>query len=106
MGTTTLASGLLAYVQTSFDGTTVYFAFGIPSGSDGQPVPEGPAGPTGPTGSPGEVTQAQLDSAIAGTASNTIAIATLDIRISDPPTQSEVQQVLAKLNELIVALRR
>jgi hypothetical protein len=26
--------------------------------------------------------------------------------ISDPPTQSELQQVLAKLNELIVGLRR
>ncbi len=30
----------------------------------------------------------------------------LDIPISDPPTQSELQQVLAKVNELMVALRR
>ena len=60
----------------------------------------------GPQGPPGEVTAAQLASAIAGTPSNTNPIATLDIPISDPPTQREVQQVLAKLNELIVALRR
>jgi hypothetical protein len=52
------------------------------------------------------VTDAQLATAIAGTASNTNPIATLDIAISDPPTQSELTQVLAKLNELIVGLRR
>ena len=31
---------------------------------------------------------------------------TLDIGISDPPTQSEVQSIMDKLNELINALRR
>jgi hypothetical protein len=60
----------------------------------------------GPQGPPGEVTAAQLAGAIAGTASNTNPIATLDLPISDPPTQSELTQVLAKLNELIVGLRR
>jgi hypothetical protein len=32
--------------------------------------------------------------------------ATLDLILSDPPTQSELAQVLAKLNESIVGLRR
>jgi hypothetical protein len=71
-----------------------------PRGQDGQPGPQGPQGP------PGEVTAQQLAGAIAGTAANTNKIATLDIPISAPPTQGEVQQVLAKMNELIVALRR
>jgi hypothetical protein len=37
---------------------------------------------------------------------NTNGVATLSIAISDPPTQSEMQQMLAKMNELILALRR
>jgi hypothetical protein len=64
------------------------------------------AAPQGPHGPSGEVTAAQVATAIADTASNTNPIATLDLAISDPPTQSELQQVLGKLNELIVGLRR
>lgn len=94
---TTLNPSEPATVTTSYDGTYVRFAFGIPRGQDGA---------QGPQGQPGEVTAAQLAEAIATTANNTNPIATLDIPISDPPTQSEVTQVLAKLNELIVALRR
>ena len=60
----------------------------------------------GPQGPPGEVTASQLAAAIAGTANNTNPIATLDLALSDPPTQGELTQVLAKLNELIVGLRR
>jgi hypothetical protein len=60
----------------------------------------------GPPGPPGEVTASQLAAAIAGTANNTNPIATLDLVLSDPPTQGEVAQVLAKVNELIVGLRR
>jgi hypothetical protein len=52
------------------------------------------------------VTAQQLADTIAGTAANANAIATRDIPISDPSTQGEVAQVLAKVNELIVALRR
>ena len=106
--TNTLQPWENAYVQTSYDGTFVRFTFGIPRGQDGQPGPQGPQGPQGndgpqgqqgpqgnygpqgPQGPPGEVTTQQLANAIAGTATNT----------------SEVQQVLAKMNELIVALRR
>jgi hypothetical protein len=43
---------------------------------------------------------------VRSTSSDTNPIATLDIPISDPPTQGELQQVLAKLNELIAGLRR
>jgi hypothetical protein len=128
--TNTLAAGTPATVTLSNDGTSARFTFGIPQGPDGAPGPQGPQGsqgndgaqgpqgpagpqgsdggqgPAGPQGPPGEVTAAQLATAIASTASNTNPIATLEIAISDPPTQSEVEQVLAKLNELIVALRR
>jgi hypothetical protein len=103
---TTLAPFQPATVAASFDGTFVRFAFGIPQGVPGNNGADGATGPQGPQGPPGEVSAAELASAIAGTASNTNPIATLGIAISDPPTQSEVEQVLAKLNELIVALRR
>jgi hypothetical protein len=97
---TTLEPFQPATVQATFDGTFVRLAFGIPRGQDGS------LGITGTQGAPGEVTLAQLAGAIAGTANNTNPIATLEIPISDPPTQGELQQVLAKLNELIVGLRR
>jgi hypothetical protein len=47
-----------------------------------------------------------VSSAIGGTSNNTNSVGTLDISISDPPTQYEMQQIQAKLNELILALRR
>ena len=90
-------------------GTFVRFAFGIPQGQPGQPGNnglDGSPGMQGPQGPPGEVTAAQLATAIAGKPSNTNPIATLEIAISDPPTQGELKQVLANLNELIVGLRR
>lgn len=52
------------------------------------------------------VTEAGLQGAIAGTSSNSNGVGTLDFGISDPPTQSEVQTMLDKINELINALRR
>jgi hypothetical protein len=106
---TTLQPFQPATVTATFDGTYVRFAFGIPQGQTGPQGNNGFDGATGAQGTqgpPGEVTAAQLAGAIAGTASNTNPIATLDLVISDPPTQGELQQVLAKLNELIVGLRR
>jgi hypothetical protein len=106
---TTLGPGEPATVVATLDAGFVRFAFGIPQGQQGpqgNPGLDGATGPQGPQGPQGEVTAAQLATAIAGTPSNTNPIATLDIAISDPPTQSELQQVLAKLNELIVGLRR
>jgi hypothetical protein len=44
--------------------------------------------------------------AIATTAANPSNIQPLYITISDPPTQSEVQQILSRMNDLISALYR
>ena len=64
----------------------------------------GPAGPTG------EVTsQAMIDAisaAIPGTPSNVNTIAPLSLTVSNPPTQTEMQAVVDKLNDLIAALKR
>ncbi len=85
---------------------------GIPGDPGGPPGPQGPAGANGvdgapgPQGPPGEVTMAQLNSAISGTSSNSNGVATLELVVSDPPTQAEMQQVVNKLDELITALRR
>ena len=65
---------------------------------------------SGPQGAPGEVTTADMNSAIGtalgGTSANTNAIGQLGLTVSDPPTQSELQAVANKLDELIAALRR
>ncbi len=128
--TTTLDPGSNATISVSFDGSNVHFAFGIPRGADGArgspgtngidgaPGAQGPAGPLGepgatgatgpegPQGIPGEVTAAQLTTAISTTAASANAVAALGLTISDPPTQSEMQQVVAKIDELIAALHR
>ena len=96
----TLDPGQPASAQAWFDGNVVHFTFGIPRGQDGSNGAEGPQGP------PGEVSAAQLASAIGGTSSNSNGVATLGIAVSDPPTQGEMQQVVGKLDELILALRR
>ncbi|MGB8168911.1 MAG: hypothetical protein WCF18_15545, partial [Chthoniobacteraceae bacterium] len=83
-----------------------------PPGPAGDPGPEGavgpqgnpgPTGPDGPPGPPGEVNTAQLNTALAGTASNTNGVALWSGTVSDPPTQAEVQSLADKLNELILA---
>ena len=93
-GVTTLNPGEDATVTVSFDGSNVPFAYGIPRGADGA---DGP---------PGEVTQAVLDAAIAGTAQNPSGIAPLALTISDPPTQGEVQAIMDAYNALLAALQR
>ncbi len=93
-GVSTLSPWENATVQTNFDGSNVRFQFGIPRGNDGAPGP------------PGEVTNAQLASAIAGTSNLSNAVATLGMTVSDPPTPSEMQAIANKLDELITALRR
>lgn len=67
---------------------------------------KGDPGETGPAGPPGEVTTQQMNDAISGTPQNVDSIGTLDIGISDPPTQGEVQLILEKLNDLIRGLKR
>ncbi|MBI3881040.1 MAG: hypothetical protein HY301_13395, partial [Verrucomicrobia bacterium] len=83
-----------ATVATSFDGTNAHFTYGIPRGHDGAP------------GAPGEVSNADLAAAIAGTSSNTNAVATLGLVASDPATQSEVQAIADKVDEFLTAARR
>ncbi len=96
-GVNTLDPWESAAVDVSFDGSNVHFTFGIPRGSDGA---------NGSDGAPGEVSLQQLSDAIATTSANSNGVSTLDLFPSDPPTQAEMQDVVNKINELIVALRR
>ncbi|MEQ1860359.1 MAG: hypothetical protein ABMA13_10515 [Chthoniobacteraceae bacterium] len=99
-GIVTLNPGEPATVEASLVAGVLHLSFGIPRGNDGG------QGPQGDTGAAGEVTNAALDAAIAGTARNPVAVALLSLTVSDPPTQSELQQVVDKINELITAIFR
>ncbi len=90
---TTLDPGQPATVQTNFDGSNVRFTFGIPRGNDGS---------NGNDGAPGEVSQAQLNSAISGTSNNTNSISTLDSGFAD----ADLEALRQKLNEMILNGRR
>jgi len=81
------------------DGDT-YGPFTVASG------PQGDQGSQGEQGPPGEVSAQQLSDAIAGTASNVNAVELMNLTVSDPPTQSEMQTIASKLDELINALKR
>jgi hypothetical protein len=100
-GVTTLPAGNAANVIVSVIGNTLHLTFEIPQGAEG---------PTGATGQPGEVTQADLNNAVLNVLSqssnNSNGVSTLSLGVSDPPTQSEVQQIVNKVDELIQALRR
>ncbi len=52
------------------------------------------------------MTSAALAGAISGTSSNSNAVATLNLVVSDPPTQTEMQSLANKVDELLLALRR
>lgn len=97
----TLPPGSPAGVNVSFDGMNVHFTFDIPQGAEGA---------TGPQGLPGEVTQSDLQNAVAqmtnDSSANSNGVSTLNLAVSDPPTQAQVQQIADKLDELITALRR
>jgi hypothetical protein len=93
---TTLDPGQPATVGVNFDGANVRFTFGIPRGSDGT------NGSDGSNGAPGEISQAQLDSAINGTSSNSNSVPTMDIPFGDPA----LEEMRQRLNQLINALRR
>lgn len=81
-----------------------------PQGNDGGTGPQGPQGndgPQGPQGATGEVSNAVLATAIAGTSANTNAVATLDTAFTnDPATLADIEVMRAKVNELITGLRR
>jgi len=74
--------------------STTYGPFTVASG------PQGDQGSQGEQGPPGEVSAQQLSDAIAGTANNPGDVETLD------PTETDIGTVVAKLNELINALKR
>ena len=93
-GVNTVGPGDPAAVNVSVIGTTLHFTFDIPAGIDGS------------EGQPGEVSTQQLDDAINGTSANTNAVSVLGFSVSDPPEQSEVQQILDKMDELILNGRR
>jgi hypothetical protein len=91
-----------AVVQMS-DGTT-YGPFTIasgPAGADGAPGPQGPMGEA----TMGDIQNA-VNNAIAGTSNNSNSVSILDMTISDPPTQTDVQNIASRLDQLILALRR
>ena len=70
--------------------------FGIPRGSDGSNGSDGAQGP------PGEISQAQLNSAISGTSANTNSVGTLETGFPDP----DMEAMRQKLNEMILNGRR
>jgi hypothetical protein len=99
----TLNPGDSATVQTTFDSSnnTVHYRFGIPRGQDGT------NGTNGIDGINGEVSNADLATSINGTSNNTNGVATLDTPFAnDPPTLADLELMRAKVNELILALRR
>jgi hypothetical protein len=99
-GVTTLDPGQQATVGVSFDGSNVRFQFAIPRGSDGSNGSDGSQGP------PGDISQAQLDSAISsaisGTSANTNSVSTLDTGFADP----DMEALRQKVNEMILNGRR
>ena len=98
-GVTTLDPGQAATVQTSFDGSNVRFQFGIPRGNNGS---NGSNGSDGAQGPPGEISQAQLNSAINGTSNNPNGVSTLDTGFADP----DMEALRQKVNEMILNGRR
>jgi hypothetical protein len=96
---TTLDPGNPATVGVSFDGSNVRFTFGIPRGNDGS---NGSNGSDGSQGPPGDISQAQLDSAISGTSANTNSVSTLDTGFADP----DMEALRQKVNEMILNGRR
>lgn len=133
-GVTTLDPGQAAQASVTLSGQTLHFTFQIPRGEPGElgptgatgpegppggtgpmgppgpagpagdPGQTGPAGPEGPQGPPGEVSLAQLAAALDTAARRPVSVAPIPYAASDPPSQSEVQGVIDKVNELLAAL--
>ena len=99
-GVSTLDPGQPATVSVSFDGTNVHFTFGIPRGQDGTNGTDGSQGP------PGEVSNAYLANAISGTSNNTNGVSTLGQSADSSYNQTQMQDVLNKLDEFLLAARR
>ena len=50
--------------------------------------------------------QSQIANALADTSHNAINVADLNVGLSNPPQQFEVQAIIDKINELLSVLRR
>ena len=102
---TTLPPGSAATASAFFDGSMVHLTFGLPSGNEGPPGMSGSGGADGAPGlqgPPGEVTNAALATAMAGTSSNSNGVATLDTPLADP----DMEALRTAFNALVLALRR
>jgi len=99
-GVMTLNPADPATVQAIFDGTAVRLSFGIPRGENGI------QGMTGEPGAPGEVSNAQLQAAIDGSSASSNSVAALTLGANPSYDSAQMQEIIAKVNELISALRR
>ena len=94
-GVNTLPPGNPASVSLSVVGNTLHFTFDIPQGQSGPP---------------GEVTTADMNNAISnainGTSNNSNGVSTMSQGADGNYNQTQMQDVLSKLDELINALRR
>ncbi len=90
-GVNTLPAGDPATVAASVSSGVLHLSFGIPEGQSGPP---------------GEVTQAALDAAISTTSNNSDAVSMLGEAADSIYNQTQMQNVISKLDELINALRR
>jgi hypothetical protein len=98
-GVNTVEPGNPANASVSVTGNTLHFTFGIPRGNDGS---NGSNGSDGAQGPPGEISQAQLNSAINGTSNNMNGVSTLDSSFADP----DMEALRQKVNEMILNGRR
>ena len=95
-----------ASVSVNVIGSTLGFSFSLPRGQEGVAGQAGSNGSDGGQGPMGEVSNAALAGAINGTSSNSNAVTTMGLVVSDPPTQAEMQSLANKMDELILTLRR
>ena len=100
-GVTTLPPGDPATVSLNVVANTMHFTFGIPQGHTGA---------EGPQGLPGEVSQTDLNNAVATmlgeSSANSNGVGTLSMNADPAYDQNQMQAVMVKLDELINALRR
>ena len=90
---TTGAPGTPAEASVATFGNNVEISFTIPAGQPGPGV------------SFDEMTSA-IGLAISGTARNPMTVSDLFLSPTDPPSQADLLAVIAKINELLAALRR
>ncbi len=87
----TLPAGDPAEVSVSVTGGVLHLSFGIPMGQSGPP---------------GEVSLADMNAAIATTSSNSNAVTMLSQVADAEYSQTQMQSLFTKVDELLMALRR